>query len=281
MNGIIKLLVLSCLLVPSSRAAQPPLMTGDKPLWEAGVAGIAGWLPDYPGSDEGKARYLPIPYFLYRGPVLRADEDGGLRGRFFHESRWEVDLSASAAFPADDEGNRARRGMDDLDWIGELGPRLVYQILPRDAENKFTFSIPLHVVFSTDFGRLDGRGFLTSPYLLYQDENFFHPRLKAAYSLGFVFGTRSLNEYFYAVTEEDVTAERPYYEAKAGFMGTEIGLGFLWEVNPDLWLAIGYQGSQFQGTANESSPLMKARWTNAGAVAIIWRFYESVYPGYN
>ena len=65
-------------------------------------------------------------------------------------------------------------------------------------------------------------------------------------------------------------------------MGSKIGLGLIYEVSlKKLWVAVGYQGSSYAGTANESSPLMKARWTNAGAMAIIWKFMESEQPGFH
>ena len=253
-----------------------------KPLWELGLATLGIWSPDYPGASQGKMRYLPIPYGIYRGPFLRADEDGGIRGRFINESRWEVDLSVAAAFPADSSDNDARRDMPDLDWVGEVGPRLKYHVLPKSFKDELTFSLPVHVVFSTDFGRMDGRGYLAAAYLVYRDENFIHPRLTAAYSVAGIYGTRQLNEYFYEVSPQYATSERPAYRAKEGFMGSKIGLGVIYEVSlKKLWVAVGYQGSSYAGTANESSPLMKARWTNAGAMAIIWKFMESEQPGFH
>lgn len=275
------ILFLALFLLATSSSAEVTDDTEPKPLWELGLATLGIWSPDYPGSSQGKMRYLPIPYGLYRGPFLRADEDGGIRGRFINQSRWEVDLSLAAAFPADSSDNDARRGMPDLDWVGEIGPRVKYQLLPRSSQDELTLSLPLHVVFSTDFGRLDGRGYLAAAYFMYRDKNFIHPRLTAAYSVAAIYGTRQLNEYFYEVNPEFQTADRSTYRAKEGFMGSKIGLGVICEVVwKKLWIAVGYQGSSYSGAANETSPLMRARWTNAGAVAVIWKFMESEQPGF-
>ncbi len=39
---------------------------GPKPLWEAGIGGIAGAVADYPGSNQYRVRGLPLPFFIYR-----------------------------------------------------------------------------------------------------------------------------------------------------------------------------------------------------------------------
>ena len=262
----------------------PPVTIFDneelKPLWEWGFASIGIWTPDYPGAEQGKSRVLPAPWFYYRGPVFRADEDGGFRGRFVNQSRWELDLSIGAAFPADSEDNEARRGMEDLDWIFEIGPKAVYFINPRDAENRFTFNVPFRIVSSTDFGRLDGRGYLTEPYVSYQDKVFLHPSLGASYRLSLTFGTRPINEYFYEVSPEEALPDRPQYRARGGYMGANVSYGLFWQATRNWRFFAAWSGNWYEGVANEDSPLMKKKWTNSGAIGFLWRFYESETRGY-
>lgn len=251
-----------------------------KPLWEAGFGTIGIWTPDYPGAEQGKDHYIPAPWFYYRGPIFRADEDGGFRGRFVNQSRWEMDLSLGASFPADAEDNKARKGMEDLDWIFEIGPKAVYFIHPRSSENRFTFQIPFHIVSSTDFGRVDGRGYLTEPYISYLDKIFLHPSLAAGYFMSATFGTRQLNEYFYEVSPEEVLPDRPVYRAKGGYMGAKFGFRLFWQTTRNVRLFAAYSGSSYEGVANAESPLLKKTWTNAGAIGFLWRFYESDSRGY-
>ena len=50
-----------------------PDAAGTEPLWELGL-GIAGFrFDDYRGSDHTNTYLLPLPFFAYRGPILRAD----------------------------------------------------------------------------------------------------------------------------------------------------------------------------------------------------------------
>ncbi|MBE0620122.1 MAG: MipA/OmpV family protein, partial [Burkholderiales bacterium] len=44
------------------------------PLWEAGAGAAALSFPDYRGSNERQSWLLPVPYIIYRGEFLQADE---------------------------------------------------------------------------------------------------------------------------------------------------------------------------------------------------------------
>src|SRR5687767_4626040 len=67
------------------------------PLWEAGVLGAVISAPDYPASNERQTVALPFPYFVYRGPIVRSDEKGLLRGRIFRSERAEIDISLAGS----------------------------------------------------------------------------------------------------------------------------------------------------------------------------------------
>ena len=112
-----------------------------KALYELGFGGAAFWGADYPASDEYRWNALAVPYFAYRGEVLRMDREEGLRALFAEEKKWEFDVSLGAAFPANSKDNEAREGMNDLSWIGEVGPQLPYYFL-RDPIHLFRLSIP-------------------------------------------------------------------------------------------------------------------------------------------
>jgi hypothetical protein len=46
----------------------------EKPLWELGIGAGILYMPDYRGSDEGRLYVLPYPYVVYRGGILKIDE---------------------------------------------------------------------------------------------------------------------------------------------------------------------------------------------------------------
>jgi len=84
-----------------------------EPLWELG-AGIAGFrFYDYRGSNHSNTYVFPVPFFAYRGPILRADRDGA-RAVLFEASRFSVDVSLGASVPTKSKNDAARVGMPDL-----------------------------------------------------------------------------------------------------------------------------------------------------------------------
>ena len=56
-----------------TQEGQSPRARGlrEKPLWEIGVVGGGGWLPDYPAADQNHLQGLVLPYAIYRGDFLR------------------------------------------------------------------------------------------------------------------------------------------------------------------------------------------------------------------
>ena len=97
-----------CLLLALIEIAPCGARAGEFPLWEAG-AGIAVIdFPDYRGSDERQSYILPVPYFVYRGEILKADREG-LRGQFFKNDRLDLHLSLNGTVPVDSTDNTARR----------------------------------------------------------------------------------------------------------------------------------------------------------------------------
>ncbi|MHA7834424.1 MAG: MipA/OmpV family protein, partial [Algiphilus sp.] len=64
------------------------------PLWELGLGAAGISLPAYPGSDEQQFFGAPFPYVVYRGRVLRADDDG-VRGLFFSSEGVRLEVSGN------------------------------------------------------------------------------------------------------------------------------------------------------------------------------------------
>jgi outer membrane protein len=121
-DGVLKkaaLLTLALSVFPLTQAEE--LNTGMLPKWELGLGLAALSLPDYPGADQGRSYVLPFPYLIYRGERLKANRDG-LRGLLFEHPRWDLDISAGGSLPVNSKDNRAREGMDDLDFSFEFGP---------------------------------------------------------------------------------------------------------------------------------------------------------------
>ena len=246
-----------------------------KALYELGVGAAIFELPDYPGSEQSRIRTLGLPYGIYRGRTFRADQENGMRGNFFSRSRWDLDLSFGAAFPANSERNRARDGMPDLDWIGRVGPRLIYYVIPKGERDRLDLRLPLQATISTDFGRVDGRGFVFNPSLVYNYNGIFTGRFTLSASVGAAFATRALMDYFYQVSDDFVTPSRPGYSPEAGLLETRYRVGAFWRISSDVILAASYGVNSYEGATNRASPLLTQTWTRTAVLGFIWRVFSS------
>lgn len=73
-----------------------------------------GSIADYPASDEYTNKFLTIPLFIYRGDVLKSDQEDGTRAELFKSTEIEVNLSFGARFNNDSQNNKAREDMPNL-----------------------------------------------------------------------------------------------------------------------------------------------------------------------
>ena len=121
-------LVLAGLTAGAAGAAEPD---GEQPLWEIGAVGGGGWLPDYPAASQNHARAIALPYAVYRGEFLRLGDRGAARGIVYDDRRGRGGSGPRRGVPGRFRRQRAREGMDDLDYLLELGPRVRYRFLPE------------------------------------------------------------------------------------------------------------------------------------------------------
>ena len=262
------------LLAPSWAQAKTRPWEADLPLYEVGVAGATFFLPDYPSSNQGRLRAIALPYVYYRGKVLRADDEGGIRGKVMEKDRIEFDLSAAASFPANSDDNRARRGMPDLDWIGEVGPRMRIHLM-EDENVRLEFNLPVRYVFSTDFGRLDDRGYSFQPQLNLKVDNVWGEDWNFSLSTSALFASDQLMDYFFEVPAQYSTVDRPEYQAQGGLMGLNVVAGVSREVIPDLTMFCGVKVDYYGVLVNRRSPLYMDPWNAAFAIGFGYKIHES------
>ncbi|MFC7453029.1 MipA/OmpV family protein [Insolitispirillum peregrinum] len=236
----------------------PPSAPQGKPLWEVGVIAGAAYTPDYPAADQNHGHYLPLPLVQYRGDIVRSDEKGLVRGRIFHTRDAELDVSLNGSFPTSSDDNKARVGMPDLDWMGEIGPRLQWTVARAARLAKVDVEIPVRAAFSTDFhSDFSYRGLVTEPEIAYQNSSFMDSGVALKVGLGTVFATEQLQDYFYQVDNRYATSGRPAYNADAGYMGTRLDLTMASELTPWVGVIGKFRTDFHQGAANEDSPLFK------------------------
>lgn len=224
------------------------------PLWEAGLFGLGIAQQAYPGSDETLRRGLVLPYLIYRGKVLRADNEGaGLRA--VKSEHFELDLSAAAALGGGGRSLKARQGMRRLGTLLEFGPVARWYLNGRQASDRLTAELPLRAVFDVgDQGRHQGMS--VEPELGLE-------RSAGASGWGYglnarVFiGDRRLGSTFYGVTPEEALPDRPAYAARAGLLAWRLNGRVTRQLTPDLRLFAFGRIDSVAGAANRASPLVR------------------------
>lgn len=250
-----------------------------QPLWEFGVGGGAVDVPNYPSSSERNFVALAAPYLIYRGDVFRIGGRGGARAVVVEESDFEIDFSFGGAFSADSDDNTAREGMPELDYLFEVGPQLLYRVKDFNFSNggngRLNAILQARAVFSSDFKRVDDRGFVFEPTLSYQQRGVLFKDTGLNASITMMFGSEKLHDYFYQVDPEFVTPNRQQFDANGGYLGTEVSLGMSFPLLENMRGFLGGTVNFHQGAANEDSPLFEDDVTYSFGVGFVWRLYES------
>ncbi len=250
------------------------LNQSNPPILELGVGMVYGVAPHYPGSDESNNVVVPFPAFIYRGDVLRSDEDGGLRTRFFNSNHSEINLSLGGALPASSEDNDDRQGMPSLDTMIEFGPGFIYHFMGKKSFSPFKVSmnIPVRVAYSTDFATTKERGIVFNPVLFSFLE--ITDRLTLFNSLSGRWVSRKFNDYFYSVDEAYVTDARPRYKAGGGNVLYALGGALIYNQGKDYSVFTGVSYQSYADNANRTSPLFIRDDNISYAVGFTWWFYE-------
>lgn len=247
----------------------------ERPKWEIGVAGGAGWSHHYPGADQGGSAAGAVPFLVYRTRHVRLGEGGLVTGRLLQTDRVEVTASIRGSLPANSEDNRAREGMPDLDTLIEIGPQVVITLIEREKIDSLSLKLPLRAVLSTDFSNLKYRGLIFQPRLAYARDGLIGSEFDGSVSIGPIFATDRLMDFFYDVPPEFATPTRPEYEARGGYMGTDLSIGLTYPVSERFRVLIGGEVSYLGGNANEDSPLFRQRVNYRGAVGFAWKLFVS------
>jgi outer membrane scaffolding protein for murein synthesis (MipA/OmpV family) len=246
----------------------------EKPLWELGIGMSALTFPDYRGSDESSLFVIPFPYVVYRGTFLKADKDG-IRGAFFDSDRVELNGSVGASVPVSSSNNRARQGMPDLQPTVEFGPSLDLNLWrTQDRRYKLDLRLPVRAAV-TVLGGMDYAGWEFSPRLaLDVNDVAGHAGWNLGLLAGPMYGSERSHEYFYSVAPRYATADRPAYDAKAGYAGSQ----FLVSVSrryPKYWLGAFARWDSLNGAVFADSPLVRSENYFAAGVGIAWILRES------
>jgi outer membrane scaffolding protein for murein synthesis (MipA/OmpV family) len=252
---------------------------GMRPLWELGAGFSAGAVADYPSSDRYRFRGLPYPYFVYRGAFLRSDE-AGTRVRASWRQNIEFSISADASFASNSDGNGPRAGMPNLEYLFEIGPKVNITIARPAPHTHLVLELPARSVISTNFARrFDHDGWVSTPDIALRSDSVLGTRWRGSLLVGPEFGDSRFAAYFYGVSPEYATPERPAYDAHGGYIGSRLDLSVSCELTHSLRFFMDSEFNDYSGSANRDSPLFITKTGGsvfAGFSWIIKRSRQSV-----
>jgi hypothetical protein len=245
------------------------------PLLEAGIFGGGALLPDYPAAGQSHFRGLALPWLIYRGEVLRSD-DRGLRGRILGDRDLEFTLNANGALGSRSSDNRAREGMPDIDWLGEIGPSVRW-VAWRDpsSRTRLTLEAPFRAVFSTDFSHIRYRGYVFAPELAIERSALGFPGARARIGIGPVFASGGLMDYWYRVEERYARPDRVAYDAAGGYLGLRLQFSYRVPVTDRISATIGGRLENFSGATNADSPLFRSEFNGTVVGGLSFTLYRS------
>lgn len=223
-------------------------------LWEVGGASFAVSQQAYPGSDQQVNRAVVLPFFVYRGELLRADrENAGIRA--LKTETFELDVGLAGSFGASGGALDARRGMRELGTLVELGPRLRWRLGTTPDGGRLSAEFPLRAVF--DLGdKAAHRGTSFEPRLVYARQT--GPWRYGA-SVGAIVADTRLARTFYQVDPTEAVVGRPAYSAESGLVAWRLGGSVSRRLSRD-WILFGVARlDSVAGAANESSPLVRRK----------------------
>lgn len=234
--------------------ALPPNAAVMRPLWEFGVGVAALRLPDYRGSDQSSALWLPLPYGVYRGKWLRADREGA-RAVLFDTRSVEVDLSLAASPPTRSKDNRARAGMPDLKPALEIGPNVNLTLVrSNDRQLKLDLRLPLRAAFTLQSSP-KAFGVTFAPNL-----NLDLLELGGGWNIGLltgpVFADQRYHNRVYGVDAAFATPQRSAYRAGGGYSGWQSVASVSRRFN-GIWFGAFARHDALRGAAFSDSPLVR------------------------
>ena len=237
-----------------AQAGAPSAARLDLPLWEVGVFGVGISQQAYPGADEQTRRALVLPYAVYRGDVLRADDEGaGLRA--VRTERFELDVSFAVALGSGAHSTEARRGMRRLGTLVEAGPVARWFLNGRGARDRVSFDLPLRGVFDAgDHGHHRGMSF--EPHLG-MERHATPEHWGYRVSVSALFGDRRVGSTFYTVAPGEALPERPAFDARSGLIAWRLNGSVTRDLTPDLRVIAFGRIESVAGAANRASPLVR------------------------
>ena len=211
------------LFITSAKAQLNPTFHSLKlPLFEVGVGAINIDVPYYPGSLRNQNRTLPLFWPIYRGKYFRLDQEG-TRAKLTNKELYEVGISAGFSFPVKNNDVDVREGMNDINYVVEIGPRIIYRIISDSSWQKLNFNLSIRSAFEINDKNLRSKNIGVSggsnlSYWIYLNKD---KSASLFTNIGILFGDKKYNDFYYGVSNRYETSSRLTFQAKEGEISKE------------------------------------------------------------
>ena len=229
--------------------------------------------PTYTGASEARSLLLPFPYAVVHSQFLDVDRNR-VRGKLLKDDRFAIDADFAGGVSVTSDDTRERRGMPDLDWLGEAGPALRYHAWRGDGDEGIDFVAPARVAVSAHGLDFHHRGYDLAPRVEWHkpmelsgdavtvDSSFTVPIFDKSYSA-----------YYYSVAPQYATATRPAYDAAGGYAGWRWEWGISWHHGEMVYGAF-VEHTSLHGARFQSSPLVGSADGTSLGLAVSWVFHH-------
>lgn len=269
------------LMIATNVMAQDQRADHTEPLWELGIGGFAAAGPDYPASGNYSANGLPLPLIIYRGDIFRLGDDALARVVPIETPDFSFGVSLDGSFAASGDDNALRDGLPELDALFEIGPEIVLAgpsvDLGLQVPAQVTFKLQARAVYAIDFEDFDAtyEGYVIKPLAQLDAPAAFGPGSFASASIGPVFASEAVHDYFYEVDPAFARPDRPAFDADAGYLGAEISLAAGYEVNDRVSVFGGLRLALHEGAANDDSPLFEDEIGVSAFLGVSYAIFQS------
>ena len=249
-----------------------------RPLYEFGFGAINLDIPYYPGSKENQNRTIPFFWPVYRGKYLRLDQEG-TRAKLTDSRFFELGFSLGFSFPINSDDNPVRQGLKDIDYVVEIGPRLIFRLISRSTWQKLNFNLSARAAYEVMRNDLNSYhiGITGGPSISY----WIYLNKKKTTSLftsaSMLFGDSDYNNFFYGVGPKNLRnlSSSTLYQANSGEISRRIFTRIATNIGRTLQVFVGGFYSDLSKSSNLNGPLIEQKKNRGLAFGFLWNFYQS------
>lgn len=242
---------------------------------ELGLGAFSTQLPHYLGSDQSDIYLVPLPYVYYLDDTFKVDRNQ-FTGKLWQNHNFYLDLSASGGVKVNSEDNNARAGMNDLDWVFELGPSIKYYFTGDPQQSSFWYAeLFTRKATATDFQSLTDIGWRYGPSMTFQQAySYLQGEIEFTSRFNINFSDSKYLNYYYGVSDEFSHASRSVFENVSGYSGSDLSVGLTYKTGA--WWFGGFARYYNFYSANQSdSPLVLQNSNWALGFGVAWVFYQN------